>query len=114
MKILVTGSRDWANRKAIFTVLQGYGATSVAHGGARGADTLAGLAAQELGIPCRVYPADWNKHGRAAGIIRNTEMLEQEKPDLVVAFWDGTSRGTKHMIDAARRAGYRVLVYGPY
>jgi hypothetical protein len=57
----------------------------------------------------RVFPADWERYKRRAGIIRNLEMLDQE-PDLVIAFWDGKSRGTAHTIGEARRRGIPVEV----
>lgn len=57
-----------------------------------------------------VYKANWNKYGLAAGPIRNEEMYDKEQPDLVLAFWDGNSRGTKHMIDYAKHKGCKVEV----
>ena len=55
-----------------------------------------------------LYPADWERHGRAAGPIRNEEMAEVS--DALIAFWDGKSRGTKSMIEIARRKGLQVAV----
>ena len=78
--------------------------TMILHGGARGADTLAGQAAQAVGLPCHVFPAKWNQYGRQAGFIRNIQMLDQ-KPDLVLAFWDGLSQGTAHTIREALKRG---------
>ena len=78
---------------------------SIIHDGAPGADTLAAEVAQELGIRARAYPADWRKHGRAAGPIRNQLMLDDGKPDILVAFPGG--KGTADMI---RRATGRVLI----
>jgi hypothetical protein len=89
--------------------------TLVIHGGARGVDSMAGAAAAQLKIPIRVFPADWKKNGKAAGPIRNQQMLDEGKPDLVLAFWDGKSRGTEHMIGLAKKAGIlcRVVQRGP-
>ena len=84
--------------------------TSVAHGRANGADMLIGLWAKDADLPVREYPADWKQHRRAAGPIRNLEMFNAEKPDLVVAFKGGN--GTKNMIDIARRAGVEVITPG--
>ena len=85
--------------------------TSVAHGQEpNGADMLIGLWAKDAGLPVREYPADWKQHRRAAGPIRNLEMFNAEKPDLVVAFKGGN--GTKNMIDIARRAGVEVRTPG--
>jgi hypothetical protein len=62
--------------------------------GATDADTLAREFGEHKGIPVRTFPADWERHGRAAGPIRNRQMLEEGKPDLVVAFLDGRARRT--------------------
>jgi len=77
------------------------------HGDARCADRLAGEWAQDRGIPCRPFPADWQKHRRAAGPIRNKQMLVEGMPDLVVAFPGG--RGTANMVGQARAAGIDVI-----
>lgn len=79
---------------------------TIIHGDATGADTLGGLAAQWFGWKCEVYPADWEKHGKAAGPIRNKQMLDEGKPDLVVAFPGG--KGTANMVKQAREAGVEV------
>lgn len=110
-KVLITGSRSWADKDTIATALKEIGATEIAQGGATGADCLAWRVAAELHIPCRTYQADWKKHGRGAGLIRNTEMLNEFKPDVVLAFWDGSSKGTAHMIETSQRGGCRVIVY---
>lgn len=79
----------------------------VIHGAARGADTLAAEWARDRGIPVLPFPADWDSHPRAAGPIRNAQMLREGKPDVVIAFPGG--RGTANMIDQAERAGVPVL-----
>jgi hypothetical protein len=56
------------------------------------------------------FPADWGTFGKRAGPIRNKQMLEEGKPDLVIAFWDGNSPGTKNMIDQAQAKGISVKV----
>jgi hypothetical protein len=60
-----------------------------------------------------VFPADWETHGRAAGPIRNQAMLDEGKPYLVIAFWDGKSKGTLDMISRATRAGVPVKIVPP-
>ncbi len=114
MKILVCGSRSWTHSDAIFAQLTDYDPTTteVIHGGARGADKLAGKVANSLGIKVIEYPANWTRYGKAAGFIRNNEMLAQ-KPDLVLAFWDGKSKGTEHTINAARELDIptRVVIH---
>ena len=84
---------------------------TVLHGMARGADSLAARAAYELGISVIGFRARWEKFGKAAGPIRNREMLD-EKPDLVIAFHDDleSSKGTKDCVEEARRRGIPVEV----
>lgn len=74
-------------------------------GGAKGADTAAIDWACINWCPFKEYPADWNKYGKAAGHIRNQQMLDEGKPDLVVAFLAPDSRGTKDMLSRAEKAG---------
>ena len=72
----------------------------IIHGGAKGADTLANEFALENNIPVSVFPANWVKYGKAAGVIRNTQMLEEGKPNLVLAFPGGP--GTRNMCMQAK------------
>ena len=64
--------------------------------------------AADHNLQCELFPADWEHHGKAAGPIRNAEMAEVA--DALIAFWDGQSRGTKSMIDLAKRKGLQVAV----
>lgn len=85
---------------------------SIITGAANGADKLGSRYAKEHHIPLREFPADWKAHGKAAGPIRNQEMLDfamKETPALIV-FWDGKSRGTKNMMEIAKKAGVKVAV----
>lgn len=88
----------------------------VIEGEAKGADLLASDAAFYFGIPVLRFPADWDKYGRAAGPIRNTQMLKEGKPDLVVAFHDNinASKGTLNMVQQARKQSVKVMVYNSY
>lgn len=86
------------------------GGVTVIHGGATGADSAAGGIATGLGLVERCYFADWKKHGKKAGPLRNQEMIDDGKPDMVIAFWDAMSRGTLDMITRAKRAGLPVEV----
>lgn len=111
MKILVCGGRDYSDEGAVARVLDEYerGAAeppTLIHGAARGADTIAAVYAECRGWPIERYPADWAKYGTAAGPIRNRQMLDQGKPDLVIAFPGG--RGTADMIRRAEKAGVPV------
>jgi len=95
-------------------VLANYPAgTVVIHGAQRGADTIAGEIAEAMGFEVIPYPADWHKHGRAAGPIRNQQMLDEGKPTEVAAFHNDLahSKGTGDMVRRARRAGLLVMVY---
>lgn len=111
MRVLVCGGRDYADRAKLNEVLDEIGSTVkwdifIIEGEASGADTLAREWAKSRGMGLGRYPADWNKHGKAAGPIRNKQMLDEGEPDLVVAFPGG--RGTANMIEQAERAGVPV------
>lgn len=110
MRVLVCGGRDYRDRKTLRDVLDGFHAatpfSSVIHGDAPGADTLAGMWALQHDILVEVYPAEWRRYGRSAGPIRNEKMLREGRPDLVVAFPGG--RGTADMVRRAQKAGVRV------
>lgn len=109
MKVLVCGGRDFHDRARLYRVLdkvhERYPITLVIQGGALGADTLAGGWAWKEAIPCLVVPAKWARHGKAAGAMRNQDMLAWE-PDMVIAFPGGV--GTDDMIRRAKKAGIRV------
>lgn len=114
MRVLVCGSRDWPDEAVIADRLADFAgdACTIIHGGARGADTMAADIAALYGYEVRAFPADWNTHGKRAGILRNLAMLD-ERPDLVIAFQVGESRGTQHTIDEARRRGIPVELHTP-
>lgn len=111
MRVLVCGGRDYWDKATIRKELAEVKPTSVIHGAARGADTLAGEVAEAMGVPVEEYPARWNDYGKAAGPIRNQAMLERGKPDLVLAFPGGN--GTADMVQRARKAGVPVRVVPP-
>lgn len=114
MRVLVCGDRAWSDRAPIERELRGLPeGTVVIHGGCRGADRLAGQVASELSFGVEEFPAEWHRYGRAAGPIRNRRMLEEGKPDLVLAFHPdlSRSRGTRDMVDRARKAGVEVRVF---
>lgn len=121
LKVLCCGSRDWSLGSApICHALELMGATEVVHGGARGVDSAAGVAAKKLGLSVEVFPADWGRYGRTAGPIRNREMLVESRPALVLAFVDCSAGcdqrhdpptpGTLNMVKLARTAGVPVEV----
>lgn len=111
MRVLVCGGRDYANKPWLFTAMMTLNMkrgpfTEVIHGGAGGADSMAGEWAREHSVRIRVFLADWTRYGKRAGPIRNQQMLD-ERPDLVVAFPGG--RGTADMVRRARAAGVEVI-----
>lgn len=108
MKVLVCGSRDFNDYKQLEEVLDGISISTILHGAARGADTLAGEYASRHGIDCISFPADWDQYGKSAGPLRNIKMLTEGNPDLVVASVGPNSIGTKHMVKIARWAGKEV------
>lgn len=110
MKVLVCGSRRFNDRKLLDEILSRLDITTVIEGQARGADSLAREYAEGRGIPVLSFPAQWDKHGKTAGPIRNLQMLTEGKPDYVVAFLAKDSKGTKHMIEIAEKAGIPVKV----
>jgi predicted Rossmann-fold nucleotide-binding protein len=111
MKVLICGGRDFTDRSLFYSTMDdlseeldfdGNQPITIIEGGARGADTLAREYAEESGWGLEEYPADWKKDGRRAGYVRNTKMLEEGRPDVVVAFPGG--KGTAMMVDIAKRA----------
>lgn len=110
MRVLVCGSRHFNDRKLLDETLDGIEITTIIEGEARGADTLARQYAEGRGLDVLPFPALWNEHGRAAGPIRNKQMLVEGKPDLVVAFRGPNSRGTQNMINQAEKAGIETRI----
>ena len=110
LRILVCGGRDYTNDAHIYLVLEAFAdaPVTVVHGAARGADRLAGIAARSLGLTVEAHPADWDRHGRRAGFLRNIAMLDSGV-DLVLAF--GGARGTDHTVREARKRGLPVREY---
>lgn len=117
-KMLVCGSRDYIDGDFIASVLDEWPdtITHLCHGGARGADTLAGAwASKHPSIEVVVYRAQWAQLGRSAGPVRNIQMLEQFRPDAVLAFKNGFDQslrrgGTEHMVKISRAAGIASVV----
>ena len=121
MNILICGSRDWDDFTTIKKYLEEVKNTAdnnlqkpitIIHGGCKGADSIAGYLAKQFGFQVRVFKADWNKYGKAAGPIRNKQMLDEGNPNLVVAFHNALeeSKGTLDMVSQAKKAGINVIV----
>ena len=111
LKIVVTGSRDWTDTARIRRALQAVpgGPHVLLHGDCRGADRIAAGIARNLCWKVEAFPARWDLYGKAAGPIRNREMLE-ERPDLVLAFPLPGSQGTADCVEKALRLGLKVKV----
>jgi hypothetical protein len=125
MRVLVCGGRDFNDRDKLFGYLDQFcldhnlkteedeygnwrfSNIHIIHGGARGADSLADQWAIVNWVPWTEFKADWDKHGKAAGPTRNKQMLDEGKPDVVIAFPGG--KGTAHMVSIARAAGVKVI-----
>lgn len=103
-KVIIAGSRGFSNYKLLKEQCNKYLRDKrkicniiIVSGHARGADLLGEKYAQDEGFSMEIYPAQWDKYGKRAGYRRNEQMAEVA--DGLIAFWDGQSKGTKHMID---------------
>lgn len=119
MRVLVCGDRNWTDAEMIYRELAKLTneyppeEVLVIEGEAKGADLAAAKATERLDYRIMRFPADWEKHHRAAGPIRNRQMLVEGKPDVVWAFHDDLehSKGTKNMVDIATKAGVPVVKF---
>ena len=122
LRIIIAGSRDFNDyellKKSAIEIITKKtmlpDLTRIISGGARGADTLGERFANEMGLEISRFIPDWEGLGKRAGYVRNAEMakfaVEDGNYGVLIAFWDGQSRGTKHMIDLAKRYGLEVHV----
>lgn len=112
MKVIIAGSRGFSDFSLLFSkceeILENQIDIEIVSGTAKGADKLGEHYASLKGYSVARFPADWDKHGKAAGYVRNKEMAEYS--DALIAFWDGESKGTKHMIDLAQTKGLKIHV----
>lgn len=114
MRVLVCGSRDWFDKDKIKQELENLEkVTMLIHGACRGVDILAAQVAKELNIEIKEFPANWKLYGLSAGPKRNQQMLDEGKPDYVLAFHDDikSSKGTKDMISRVIKSGinYKII-----
>jgi len=114
MKCIIAGSRTITDKKEVFKALKDSGIkpseiTEIVSGCARGVDTLGEEIAKSKKIPVKQFPADWKRDGKKAGIIRNTMMSRYS--DVLIAVWDGTSNGTRHMIEVMKKADKPVHIH---
>lgn len=113
LRVIIAGGRDFADYTLLSKTMDKYLSEitddiSIICGKAHGADTLGEQYAKEHGYNIQYFPAEWKRYGKAAGYIRNTEMAKNA--DALVAFWDGTSPGTEHMIATAEQHHLNIHV----
>lgn len=111
MRALICGGRDFDDKEFVFLLLdklnQQYNFSLIITGGARGADFWAHMWASHNKKEVKIYEADWDKHGKSAGMIRNREMLRYAHPEVVIAF--PGERGTADMVKISKKAGVEVV-----
>ncbi len=114
-KIVIAGCRDYNNYKEAkeyidfcISEIKRTNEIVILSGSASGADAIGERYAMENGFAVEKHPADWRKYGRAAGPKRNKEMAEES--DYVICFWDGKSKGTKSMIEYAKKSNKPVKI----
>lgn len=112
MRVIIAGGREFDDYDLLCSEMVDLNldmtTLSIVSGTARGADSLGERWAYNNNIPVNKFPALWRVHGKSAGYRRNAEMADNA--DMLVAFWDGKSKGTRHMIDLANRKGLAVLI----
>jgi hypothetical protein len=113
MKLAVVGSRDIVDEELIFNSINSVikdvgGDVTIISGGARGVDSIAVKWAKDNNVPFIEFRADWNKFGKAAGMIRNKDIIRE--CDTVLAIWDGKSKGTENSIKLGYSLNKNVVV----
>jgi len=112
MKLIIAGSRNFTNYKKLAQecdqFLNGQTNIEIVSGTCKGADQLGEKYAKEREYKLTKFPADWNKYGKSAGPKRNQQMANYT--DALIAFWDGKSKGTKHMIEMAKQSKLRMII----
>lgn len=112
MKTIIAGSRSIEFETTIEYLselkLLGVEITEVVSGTARGVDSHGEWWANRWGIPIKQFPANWDEYGKRAGYLRNQEMADYA--DQLICIWDYQSKGTKHMIDIAKKKGIPIFL----
>lgn len=111
MKCIIAGGRDFNDLERLYRIMDKcpHKITEVVCGGAKGADFLGSSWAVDRNIRVTYFIPDWNSLGKRAGFVRNADMGDYA--DMLVAFWDNKSKGTKQMIDYAKNKGLIVKVF---
>lgn len=116
MRVIIAGSRDITKYDDVYEAIIESGwkddITTVISGGARGVDKLGERFANSNGIPVEHFLANWNKHGKAAGYIRNQDMAMNA--DALIAVWDMKSKGTANMIEIAQAMDLPTFIWRVY
>ena len=111
-KVIIAGGRDFNNyeflKEKMDIFLKEKENIEIVSGTANGADSLGERYAGERGYFLKRFPANWSLYGKRAGYIRNSEMADYA--DVCVVFWDGKSRGSKHMIDISEEKGMPLRI----
>lgn len=118
-RVIIAGGRDFNDyfllKDSVRAIISKYDSpVKIISGTCRGADRMGEKFAYDTGIEVERFPANWNDLGKRAGFVRNAEMAkyacEDNNVGILIAFWDGKSKGTKHMIEIARKNGLSVYV----
>ncbi len=112
-KVIIAGGRDFKNydylKECCNKALSNQANIQIVCGMAKGTDLLGKRYGDEFGYPVAEFPADWDGIGKKAGFVRNEQMADYG--NALIAFWDGSSKGTAHMIDLATKKGLKVKIY---
>jgi len=113
LRVAIVGSREWDDWNVLRQAILLLDKTKdvIISGGARGVDRMAVWLAKDYGFKIIEHLPDWDKFGRGAGYLRNEEIVADA--DIVLAFWDGESRGTLHTITIAEQASKPCMIYTP-
>jgi hypothetical protein len=113
IKVIIAGGRNFDDFNRLCQIcdefLQDQNNIEIVSGAYKGADLLGERYAAERNYPIKQFPANWRQYGKSAGLKRNTEMASYA--DILIAFWDGESKGTKHMIELATQVGLSVQIF---
>lgn len=123
IRMIVAGGRTFSDYETLANSIEAYlhglnifyDQLEIVSGGCAGVDLLGERFAEERGIPVIRFPAEWKKYGRSAGVIRNQEMVNYAADGttrgILVAFWDGKSKGTGYTVGYSKKAGIEVKIF---